>query len=121
MTICMPPSCYLHWTTAPPQAVRTVTALPACRYDAVTTSGHLQWQDTVNDLDRPFFDAADGSFMCELYLEGGDAQPGCCRCRATPQGRSHGHCECMCLLLHVQLPEGCEVTRQALCYCVPVR
>ena len=36
---------------------------PACRYDAVTTSGHLQWQDTVNDLNQPFFDAADGIFV----------------------------------------------------------
>ena len=47
----------------PSPAARTVTALPPCRYDAVTTGGHRQWQDTVNDLNRPFFGVADGIFV----------------------------------------------------------
>jgi endo-beta-N-acetylglucosaminidase D len=32
-------------------------------YDAVTTEGRLRWQDTLNELNAPFFDACDGIFV----------------------------------------------------------
>lgn len=32
-------------------------------YDAVTTEGHLQWQDSLTDLNAPFFNACDGIFV----------------------------------------------------------
>ncbi len=32
-------------------------------YDAVTTEGDLTWQNTLNALNRPFFDASDALFV----------------------------------------------------------
>ena len=32
-------------------------------YDAVTTEGHLKWQNTLNALNRPFFEASDALFV----------------------------------------------------------
>ena len=32
-------------------------------YDAVTTEGHLKWQNTLNALNRPFFEASDAIFI----------------------------------------------------------
>ncbi len=32
-------------------------------YDAITTEGSLTWQNTLNELNRPFFDAADAIFI----------------------------------------------------------
>lgn len=37
-------------------------------------SGHLQWQDTVNDLNQPFFDAADGIFVNYTWKAGTPSQ-----------------------------------------------
>ena len=48
-------------------------------YDAVTTEGHLKWQNTLNALNRPFFEASDALFVnyawkvsiaetCVIYL-----------------------------------------------------
>jgi endo-beta-N-acetylglucosaminidase D len=37
-------------------------AAHSCRYDAVTTEGKLEWQDTLNHLNAAFFDACDGLF-----------------------------------------------------------
>ena len=39
------------------------------RYDAVTTEGILQWQDTLDDLNRPYFEAADGIFINYTWKE----------------------------------------------------
>ena len=39
------------------------------RYDAVTTEGILHWQDTVNDLNQPFFEAADAIFINYTWKE----------------------------------------------------
>lgn len=44
------------------------------RYDAVTTEGILDWQDTVNDLNLPFFEAADAIFINYTWKEGTPAQ-----------------------------------------------
>lgn len=43
-------------------------------YDAVTTEGILDWQDTVNDLNLPFFEAADAIFINYTWKEGTPAQ-----------------------------------------------
>ena len=32
-------------------------------YDAVTTEGKLRWQDSLTDLNQPFFDACDALFV----------------------------------------------------------
>ena len=32
-------------------------------YDAVTTKGHLKWQNTLNALNMPFFEASDALFV----------------------------------------------------------
>ena len=32
-------------------------------YDAVTVEGRLQWQDSLTELNAPFFDACDGIFV----------------------------------------------------------
>ena len=32
-------------------------------YDAVTAAGKLKWQNTLNALNRPFFDACDAIFV----------------------------------------------------------
>lgn len=32
-------------------------------YDAVTTEGKLKWQNTLNALNRPFFDTCDAIFV----------------------------------------------------------
>ena len=32
-------------------------------YDAVTTEGCLKWQNTLNALNRPFFEASDALFV----------------------------------------------------------
>ena len=32
-------------------------------YDAVTTEGNLTWQNTLNALNRPFFEASDAFFV----------------------------------------------------------
>ncbi len=44
------------------------------RYDAVTTEGILEWQDTVNDLNLPFFEAADAIFINYTWKEDTPAQ-----------------------------------------------
>ena len=38
-------------------------------YDAVTTSGVLEWQDTLNKHNLPFFDAADAIFINYTWKE----------------------------------------------------
>ncbi|DBB01203.1 TPA: hypothetical protein ACH3X1_001085 [Trebouxia sp. C0004] len=43
-------------------------------YDAVTTEGILEWQDTVNDLNLPFFEAADAIFINYTWKEDTPAQ-----------------------------------------------
>ncbi|KAL0046963.1 hypothetical protein WJX82_003119 [Trebouxia sp. C0006] len=43
-------------------------------YDAVTTEGILEWQDTVNDLNLPFFKAADAIFINYTWKEDTPAQ-----------------------------------------------
>ena len=40
------------------------------RYDAVTSQGVLQWQDTLNHLNMPFFEAADAIFINYTWKEG---------------------------------------------------
>lgn len=40
-------------------------------YDAVTVEGELQWQNSLTELNQPFFDAADALFV--NYTWGGDA------------------------------------------------
>ena len=73
----------------PSPAERTVTTLLACRYDAVTTGGHLQWQDTLNDLNQPFFDAADGIFVNYTWKAGTPRQAAAAagpRCRDVYMG-----------------------------------
>lgn len=45
-----------------------------CRYDAVTTEGILQWQDTLNHLNMPFFEAADAIFINYTWKEGTPCQ-----------------------------------------------
>jgi hypothetical protein len=40
-----------------------------CRYDAVTVEGQLQWQDTLNELNKPFYDACDGIFVNYTWKE----------------------------------------------------
>ena len=32
-------------------------------YDAVTTEGHLKWQNTLNVRNRPFFEVSDALFV----------------------------------------------------------
>jgi endo-beta-N-acetylglucosaminidase D len=32
-------------------------------YDAVTVAGRLTWQNTLNELNRPFFEASDAIFI----------------------------------------------------------
>lgn len=32
-------------------------------YDAVTIEGSLSWQDTLNNLNQPFYDACDAIFV----------------------------------------------------------
>ena len=44
-------------------------SMPGCRYDAVTTEGILQWQDTLNHLNMPFFEAADAIFINYTWKE----------------------------------------------------
>lgn len=39
-------------------------------YDAVTTAGVLDWQDTLNDHNMPFFEAADAIFINYTWKEG---------------------------------------------------
>ena len=34
-----------------------------CRYDSVTMSGQLLWQDKLNEMNKPFFDLCDGIFV----------------------------------------------------------
>ena len=41
---------------------RTPSAL-VIWYDAVTVEGRLQWQDSLTELNTPFFDACDGIFV----------------------------------------------------------
>ena len=44
--------------------------LDACvRYDAVTTAGVLEWQDTLSELNKPFFEAADAIFINYTWKE----------------------------------------------------
>ena len=44
--------------------------LCACtRYDAVTTAGVLEWQDTLSELNMPFFEAADAIFINYTWKE----------------------------------------------------
>lgn len=38
-------------------------------YDAVTTEGKLEWQDTLNVLNEPFFEATDGLFVNYCWKE----------------------------------------------------
>lgn len=38
-------------------------------YDAVTTAGILEWQDTLNDHNMPFFEAADAIFINYTWKE----------------------------------------------------
>lgn len=38
-------------------------------YDAVTTSGILEWQDTLNQHNLPFFEAADAIFINYTWKE----------------------------------------------------
>ena len=38
-------------------------------YDAVTTSGILDWQNTLNDHNMPFFEAADAIFINYTWKE----------------------------------------------------
>ena len=33
------------------------------RYDSVTVHGDLDWQDQLNDKNKPFFDICDGIFV----------------------------------------------------------
>jgi mannosyl-glycoprotein endo-beta-N-acetylglucosaminidase len=40
-------------------------------YDAVTIEGKLEWQNTLNDLNRPFFDACDAIWINYSWKEGG--------------------------------------------------
>lgn len=40
------------------------------RYDALTVGGQLQWQDTLNASNSPFFDAADAIFVNYAWSEG---------------------------------------------------
>ena len=35
----------------------------SCRYDSVTLDGKLNWQDQVNEHNKPFFDICDGIFV----------------------------------------------------------
>lgn len=35
----------------------------ACRYDALTTKGDLEWQNSLTALNAPFFDACDALFV----------------------------------------------------------
>jgi mannosyl-glycoprotein endo-beta-N-acetylglucosaminidase len=39
-------------------------------YDAVTTEGELKWQNALNDLNEPFFDACDGIWLNYGWKEG---------------------------------------------------
>ena len=50
------------------------SGLCGCRYDAVTTEGILQWQDTLNHLNMPFFEAADAIFINYTWKEGTPSQ-----------------------------------------------
>lgn len=34
-----------------------------CRYDSVTIDGKLDWQDQLNEKNKPFFDICDGIFV----------------------------------------------------------
>lgn len=34
-----------------------------CRYDSVTIGGDLEWQDQLNEKNKPFFDISDGIFV----------------------------------------------------------
>lgn len=34
-----------------------------CRYDSVTIHGKLDWQDQLNEMNKPFFDICDGIFV----------------------------------------------------------
>lgn len=40
------------------------------RYDAVTTQGWLEWQNSLTSLNQPFFDAADSLFVNYTWKEG---------------------------------------------------
>lgn len=40
------------------------------RYDAVTTEGWLEWQNSLTPLNQPFFDAADSLFVNYTWKEG---------------------------------------------------
>lgn len=33
-----------------------------CRYDAITIKGALDWQNKLNEYNKPFFDLCDGLF-----------------------------------------------------------
>lgn len=35
----------------------------SCRYDSVTIGGELNWQDQLNEYNKPFFDICDGIFV----------------------------------------------------------
>ena len=35
----------------------------SCRYDSVTLDGKLNWQDQLNEHNKPFFDICDGIFV----------------------------------------------------------
>lgn len=36
---------------------------PYYRYDAITVGGDLDWQDKLNEHNKPFFDLCDGLFV----------------------------------------------------------
>ncbi|KAL1187903.1 Cytosolic endo-beta-N-acetylglucosaminidase 2 [Cardamine amara subsp. amara] len=38
-------------------------------YDSVTVNGNLQWQDQLNEMNKPFFDLCDGIFMNYTWQE----------------------------------------------------
>ncbi|PRW45396.1 glycoside isoform A [Chlorella sorokiniana] len=63
----------LHFLRVLTERMRQVA--PACRhrviwYDAVTTEGKLRWQNTLNSLNRPFFDACDAIWVNYTWRRG---------------------------------------------------
>ena len=38
-------------------------------YDSVTIEGKLEWQNALNDLNAPYFDACDGIFLNYTWTE----------------------------------------------------
>lgn len=63
-------------------------------YDAVTVEGRLDWQNTLNRLNRPFLDACDAIWINYTWKEGTpaevQAQVGAAACY-HPESRPHQH------------------------------